>query len=95
MPKKSYKKKYEELVAKTRVDEKISQHTSSYIHIPFSWSAIGRFLVLLGSIGIAIAHFFLLILIGHTYRVWELLGSSEPQKAYHSFYIRKTIRYPF
>jgi hypothetical protein len=85
MSKKSYKKRYEELLAKTQIDEKISQHTRSYIHIPFSWSGIGRFFALLGSIGLVIANFLLLISVGYTYKVWELLGSSEPQEAYHSF----------
>jgi len=54
-------------------------------HIPFSWGAIGRFLALIGSIGLAIANFFLIISVGHTYRVWELLGARSPNEVYVSF----------
>lgn len=91
MAKKSYKKRYEELLARTQADDKISKHTRRYIHIPFSWEKIGRFFAFLGSIGLAIAHFFLLVSVGYTYKVWELLSSNEPQETYFSQFI---IFYP-
>jgi len=81
----NYKKKYEELKAKVSVDDKINKPTKSYIHIPFSWAGIGRFFALLGSIGLAIANFFLILSVGYTYKVWELLGSSKGDNAYSSF----------
>jgi len=67
MVKKSYKKRYEELLVKTQVEDKINQHTKNYIHIPFSWSATARFFALLGSVGLAIANFLFLIL------TWKML----------------------
>ena len=84
MKKKSYKQKYEDLLAKREVDEKIVSHTKSYIHIPFSWSAIGRLFALLGSIGLAILNFMLLISIGKIHKVWELLSAETPNDVYHS-----------
>ena len=74
---KSYKQKYEELL--------LEKHTRRYIHIPFSWKTIGLFFVLLGSIGLAIANFFLIVSIGHTYKIWELLNSSISEETYSSF----------
>jgi len=69
----NYKKKYQEL-QKELVDLKINQHTKRYIHIPFRWKAIGRLSALLGSIGLAIANFFLIIY------TWSLLGLGSLDK---------------
>ena len=45
----------------------IKQHTKSYIHISFSWKGIGRFFAFLGSLGLAVANFLLIIY------TWKLL----------------------
>ena len=63
MKRKSYKQKYEKLL--------IKQHEKIYIHIPFSWQAIGRFFAFIGSISLAIANFFLIIF---TWNLLELKG---------------------
>ena len=91
---KSYKKLYEELKSqkdiqckstdlqvstKTLIDSKIENHKQSYIHIPFSWKRIGLFFCFLGSLGLSIGNFFLLISIGNAFRVWELLGQTNEQ----------------
>ena len=85
MSRKSYKKKYEELQTQLNVDAKIKDHIYHYIHIPFSWAGIGRFFTLLGSIGLAILNFMLILSVGNEKKVWEILSTSEPNEAYHSF----------
>lgn len=58
--KKPYKQKYEELL--------IQKHEKTYLHIPFSWSGIGRFFAVLASAGLAIANFSIII------STWKVLG---------------------
>jgi len=86
--KKPYKKKYEELLAKTQVDEKISHHTKRYIHIPFNWSGIGRFIALLGSLGLAIANFFSIVY------TWRLLKLGNLDKSDITEFHQLLILYP-
>ena len=72
MKKKSYKQKYEDLLSKREVDEKIVSHTKSYNHICLG--DIGRFFVLLGSIGLTILNFFL---ISYTWKLLNLGNLNE------------------
>ena len=90
--KRTYKQKYEEILKKT-LDDKITNHTKNYIHIPFSWKRIGMFFALLGSTGLAIFNFFLIISIGNNYNVWELLWAEYPSIVHHSL-LQLTILYP-
>ena len=80
---KSYKQKYRELKSQLDIDRSIKTHTTRYIHIPFSWPAIGLFFLLLASLVLSIANIFLIISVGHDYGVWGLL--KNPEEAYHSF----------
>ncbi len=57
MNKKQLEKENELLKAKLLIKE----HTKNYVHIPFSWKAVGTLSVLLGSVGLAIANFFIII----------------------------------
>ena len=93
----SYKQRYEELradqelEAARRTDKRIIQHTKGYIHIKWIWLA--RLLFLLGSVALAVANFFLIISVGHTSKVWELIKPSATEGAYRS-YSQLIILYP-
>ena len=80
MMKPNYKKKYEELL--------IKQHERKYIHIPFSWKAIGRFLAFLGSVCLAIANFFLII------STWNMLGLKSLSETQDYSFSQLLIVYP-
>ena len=80
MMKPNYKKKYEELL--------IKQHERKYIHIPFSWKAIGRFSAFLGSVGLAIANFFLII------STWNMLGLKSLSETQDYSFSQLLIVYP-
>jgi hypothetical protein len=64
------------------IDLEIEKHRKNYIHIPFSWPAIGRLAAFLGSAWLAILNFLLLIQVGRDYGVWTLFGSNNPELAY-------------
>ena len=72
MIKTNYKKKYEELKSKLEVDGKIAEHTKRYMHIPFSWKAIGLFSAFLGSIGLALFNLFVVLIPN-----WSILHVDE------------------
>ena len=59
--------KDEGLKKRLETDKKLEQHTKRYIHIPFSWKSIGLFFAFIGSLGLAIANFFLII------STWKML----------------------
>jgi len=77
---KSYKQRYEELL--------IKQHEKRYIHIPFSWKAIGRLFAFLVSLGLAIANFFLIV------SLWKLLNLGDLTKKYITSFSQLLIIYP-
>jgi len=56
------------------IDLKIENHRKHYIRIPFNWKAIGRLFALLGSTGIAIFNFFIII---STWKLVNLGGLNE------------------
>ena len=53
------------------IDLKIKQHKDGYIHIPFSWSCIGRIFAFIGSLLLATGNAFLIVF------TWGLLNLSE------------------
>ena len=60
MVNKNYKKLYEELKQEKDFDVRIKFHEKSYIHIPFSWGAIGRFFSFIGSLLLCVGFWFVL-----------------------------------
>ena len=78
--KRSYKQKYEELL--------IKKHEKKYIHISFSWKGIARFFALIGSLGLAIANFMLII------STWKLLNLGDLTKENITGFHQLLIIYP-
>ena len=56
------------------IDLKIEKHRKHYIHIPFNWKVTGRFFALMGSVGLAIFNFFIII---STWKLVNLGGLNE------------------
>ena len=59
--------------------EELEQHKHNYIHVPFSWKGFGRFCLFLGSLGLSILNFFLIIRIWKDYNVLNKTNNSFSQ----------------
>ena len=82
----NYKRKYEELMAKKEVDEKIEIHRKHHIHIPFSW--VGRFFAFVGSAVLAFANFLLIM------ACWDFLQLGSLSKIDYKGLHQLLIVYP-
>ena len=67
---------------------KIKKHTKRYIHIPFSWPAIGRFFAVLATGTLAVLNFFLII------STWKLLSLGSLNESDITGFHQLLILYP-
>jgi len=77
--KKALEKENERLKSQL-IDKKIKQHKDNYIHIPFTWKGIGRFLMFVGAGTLTVLNFLLIII---TCKILEL----EDIKGFHQLLI--------